>query len=166
MAKLYEINENIAALMAQMEAAMEENGEISDSLLEQFNTLQLEKSEKLENIACFIKELKYDSDALAEEKKKLDARKKSVDRRIEWLKQYLDTALEGEKLKSARVSVSYRNVENGKTVIDDWTQLPYQYRKEPTSENDFKKTEIGAALKDGLLVPGEHLEDSHSIIIK
>jgi len=61
------------------------------------------------------------------------------------------------------VAISFRNVINGKTVIDDPAKIPMAFQKVVTEPI---KSEISKAIKAGLEVPGAHLEDSHSVIVR
>lgn len=140
--KLYEINEEI------LKCVDEETGEILD--MDRLASLQLAFDEKVEGIACWIKELVAEAKAVKEEKDKLANRQKSLENRAESLKFYLGTYLNGQKFKSPKVTISY-----GKTVsveVEDWKQLPEEFLKTKDPEPD--KTSIKDALKNGVEIPG------------
>ena len=154
---LYEINE-------QIQKAIElgfnpETGEILDeSALEQ---LQLDRDEKIENICLFIKDLKAEAAALDAEKKNLDARASVAKKKSDSLSRYLQAMLDGEKFKTARCSISYRKT--SAVIVDDENELPelcIRIRKEPN------KTAIKDYINAGVSVPGAHIEDRQSMIIK
>lgn len=154
---LFEID---AAIMACVD---EETGEIIDA--EKLDSLQMEKDLKVRNIACWIKDLKAEAEVYKNEAATFTARKRAAENKMNSLKEYLDKALDGQKVKAEEFTISYRNVTNGKVVLDNTDKIPPIYLNEPR-EDWFKKTEIKQALLDGKTVPGAHLEDSHSIIIK
>lgn len=113
---LYEINEAILG-------CVDEDGEIID--FETLQNLTLEKSVKIENIACYIKNLKAESEALKNEIKSLTDRAKRAENKAEGLKKYLDTALNGETFVSSKAEISYRKsksveLENG---FEDWAKF-------------------------------------------
>lgn len=154
---LYEINEQI---QKAIELGFDpETGEILDeSALEQ---LQLDRDEKIENICLFIKDLKAEAAALDAEKKNLDARASVAKKKSDSLSRYLQAMLDGEKFKTARCSISYRKT--SAVIVDDENELPelcVRIRKEPN------KTAIKDYINAGVSVPGAHIEDRQSMIIK
>lgn len=137
-----------------------ETGEIIDE--EQLNALQMERDAKIEGVAMWKKENDAEAAALAEEIRKLTARKNACLNRSESLKNYLAMALEGQKFKTARVSISYRASEA--VIVDDITQLSDEFLKHP--EPEASKTAIKDALKAGMAVPGAHLEKNVNLIVR
>lgn len=161
MRPLYEIESDINQILEQ--AIDPDTGEIIDeSKLEELNTLDIEKKDKLEAVGLYYKNTMAEAEMIANEKKKLDARQKAAEKKAEGLKIYLAKALHGEKFKTARVSVSFRK--STKVEIDDLNKLPPEYLKYKDPEPN--KTEIGKALKAGAAVPGAELVENVSTIIK
>ena len=140
-----------------------ETGEIIDE--KRLDALQMERREKIENILLWIKNLKSEAGAIREEEKKLADRRQSDEKKAESLTQYVQNVLNGEKFNTSRVVVSYRKSE---AVIVDDLQLMQEtcdeYLKYKDPEPD--KAKIKAALKDGITVPGCHLEERQNITIK
>ena len=161
--KLYEINE---ALEQALEAAFDpETGEILDEdALAQVETLELAREDKLEGIACWIKDLRADAEAIKTEKNNLAKREKAANNKADRLTEYLKWQLAGEKLKTARASVSYRNSE----------AVELGERFEPMNlpsdcwsvEYKINKTAIKEHLKAGEALEGAELVMRTSIIIK
>lgn len=160
---LYEINEQIQNIL---ENCMDpETGEIYDEeLMVQYDSLRLQKEEKAENVACFIKNLRADAAAIKEEAKKLAARAKSAENKADHLEDYLRYCLQGEKLNTARCAVSYRKSKAVDVEPDAWQFLPEQYLRMKQPEPDKKA--IGDALKAGQTLPGCKLVENVSMIIK
>lgn len=165
--KLYEINEGIAALRDF--GADPETGEILDmsdeDIAELVGVLQLDKEEKLENIACLIKELKKESEALEQTKKEVaaryDAEINARKRRMESLKTYVEMNMEPEeKIKTMRASIFWKK--NPSSVQVDFTQLPVAYYKIRDPEAD--KTAIKKALDAGEDIPGAWLLEGETHI--
>lgn len=119
---LYEIESEIQNLVDTM--VDPETGEIDDAVAEKLAALQIDRKTKLENMACALIGLKREKADIAEERKKLEKREKSVAKQIERLSGILQMALDGEKLKSPRVSVYYTHSEA--TEVDpefiEWAQ--------------------------------------------
>ena len=153
---LYEINE---AIMACVDA---ETGEIID--LDRLNALEMERDTKISNVACWIKDLKAEAEAIKAEKQVLEKRQKAAENKAESLKQWLLFALNGEKFKDARCSISYRKSE--RVVFDDgfcFSSLPAQFKKVTVEP---KKTEIKDYLKTGATIEGVELAESSNIQIR
>lgn len=140
-----------------------ETGEIIDE--KRLDALQMAREKKIENILLWIKNLKSEAGAIREEEKKLADRRQSDEKKAESLTQYVQNVLNGEKFKTSHVVVSYRKSE---AVIVDDLQLMQEtcdeYLKYKDPEPD--KAKIKAALKDGITVPGCHLEERQNITIK
>jgi hypothetical protein len=154
MANLYEIDAAIAACVDP------ETGEIID--VEQLQALQLEREQKVENVALWYKNLLSDAEQYAAEEAAFKKKKLRAQAQAERLKQYLLDALGGDKYKSARVSISYRSAP--RVVVDDVLNLPPRFVR--FADPEPNKTAIAAAIKDGEEVHGAHIESNVSIIIK
>ena len=140
-----------------------ETGEIIDE--KRLDALQMAREKKIENILLWIKNLKSEAGAIREEEKKLADRRQSDEKKAESLTQYVQNALNGEKFKTSRVVVSYRKSEA--VIVDDlglMRKVCDDYLKYKDPEPD--KAKIKAALKDGITVPGCHLEERQNITIK
>lgn len=151
---LYEIDSAI------MDCVDEETGEIID--LEKLEALNIERDKKVEGIALAVKNYAAEAKAIKEEEEKLAKRRRSCENAAQRCKDYLSHALDGEKLKTARVSVSYRNSES--VTIDDLGSLTEEYIRIPEPQAD--KTAIKKAIKAGKEVAGAHLETSKSVIVR
>ena len=96
-----------------------ETGEVKD--FDEFVRLEMERGKKIDNIGCWIKNLRAEANAVTEEAKKLTERAKRANKKADRLQTYLMDMLHGEKWNSARLSVSYRKSEG--TVVDDLDEL-------------------------------------------
>lgn len=152
--KLYEIDEAI------MECVDLETGEVIDT--EQLDKLQMEREAKLENVACWIKELKAEAEALKAEKQRLADRQKVAENKMESLKKYLAYALDGQAFKTTRASVTFRKSQA--VEIADIYKLDENYLRYKEPEAD--KTAIKEALEAGQTVAGATLVENTSVIIK
>ena len=146
MANLFEINTELQRLW---DAALDpDTGELDERLLADFEALQMDRDTKIENIGCWIKNLKSDAAALKDEAKAMAERAKSAENKAESLKRYLEAALQGEKFSTAKVAISWRRVTSVEVDDAEVEQLPEQYvRRKISVEPD--KTAIKDALKDG-----------------
>ena len=151
---IYEIDQ---AIMNCVDA---ETGEIIDT--EQLDRLQMERDTKLENVACWIKDLKAEAEALKNEKQALAERQKVAENKMESLKKYLAYALDGKAFKSTRASVLFRKSQA--VEIADIYKLDENYLR--CREPEADKTAIKEALKAGKTVAGATLVENTSVIIK
>ena len=92
MASLYEIDMQILSCIDQ------ETGEMIDP--ERLENLYMERNQKIENVALWIKNLESDVLALKAEKEAFAARQKAAENKVDGLKKWLAAALQGDKLSS------------------------------------------------------------------
>ena len=152
--KLYEIDQAI------MDCIDMETGEIINEEL--LNNLQMERDVKIENVVLWIKELKAEAEALKAEKMAFAERQKVAENKMESLKKWLAYALNGEKFKTVRASVTFRTTD--KVEIADIYKLDENYLRYKEPEAD--KEAIKKAIKAGQEVAGATLVPSTSVIIK
>lgn len=156
---IYEIDEKILNCIDL------ETGEIID--IDKLNELQLEKDAKIENVACWIKELKAEAEAIKAEKLVLAERQKVAENKAESLKKWLAFALNGEKFKTAKCSVSFRRSESVEVTEEGLEALMKEHDELLTYKApEPNKKAIKDALKDGLSVEGVRLGCNTSVIIK
>lgn len=149
MANLYEINQAILACVDP------ETGEIID---DRIGDLMMEREQKLENIALWIKNLQADAQAFKAEKEAFDKRQKAAEKKIVSLMKYLTDNLQGEKFSTTKCAVSFKKSE--RVDVFNEALVPKKYlAKKVTLAPD--KNAIKELLKAGKRVNGcrliEHL---------
>ena len=154
MRPLYEIDNEI------LDCVDLETGEIIDE--ERLAALEMERDAKIEGIIIWRKDLMAEADAVKAEGKKLYERARVCENKAEQLKKYIEHALEGNKFKTEKCSVSYRNTKS--IVIDNPLLLDNKFFK-PLDEKWFSKEAIKTAIENGEEVKGAHQEEKQSIII-
>ena len=140
---LYEINSQILDCIDQ------ETGEVMD--IDRLEKLNMAKAEKVDNIACWVKNLEADVLAFEAQEKAFADRKAAAKRKIDSLKHYLPDALGGQNFSSDRCAVSFRR-SKAVSVLDE-AVVPAEYMTENTTRTP-NKTAIAALLKTGTAVPG------------
>lgn len=155
MASIYEINEQI------MQCIDFETGEIIDA--EKLDALQIEKDKKIENVACWIKNLIAEAQSIKAEEQSLAERRKTKENTVERLKQYLSNVLEATPFESARAKITFRK--STAVNITDESKLADAFKKSETVVKIDKKA-IGEALKLGEIVDGAELVENQNIQIK
>ena len=167
---LYDIDAQIAALEDAAEDDMlidAETGELI-SVAQALDALRMEREAKLENVACWVKNLSAEADAIREEENRLVKRRKAAEMKAANLKSWLLAAMTREdgttdKLKTGRVAISVKR-NPPSTVVDD-ELLPSTYKVAKITYQPNKEM-IKRELLSGGEVPGAHLEYGRSVVIK
>ena len=156
---IYEIDQAI------MECVDLETGEIIDT--DKLNELELERESKIEGVACWIKDLKAEAEALKAEKQAFAERQKVAENKMESLKKWLAYALQGDKFKTSKCAISFRKSEAVEVTDEGLNNLMKEHDELLTYKApEPNKTAIKQALKDGLNVVGVQLVQNISTIIK
>lgn len=155
MASLYEIDKSILGCIDQ------ETGEMIDP--DRLEALFMERNQKIENVALWIKNLQSDALAFKAEKEAFAEREKAANAKIEQLKKYLAQALDGQKFSTGKCAVSFRRSEQVE-VLDE-TIIPRAYMVETVTYKPDKKL-IKEMLKDGEQVSGCQLIENLNPQIK
>lgn len=151
--KLYEIDQAILNCIDL------ETGEIIDK--EMLDQLEMDREAKIENVACWIKELKAEVEALKAEKMAFAKRQQVAENKMESLKNWLAYALDGQAFKTVRASVTFKKSQA--VEIADIYKLDENYLRYKEPEAD--KTAIKEAIKQGKTVAGATLVENTSVII-
>ena len=162
MATLYEINNAI------LECCDMETGEILD--FERLEQLRLEKGQKIEGVALYIKNLDAEAAALKVEEAALAERRKAKENKAKRLKEYLAGALNGQKFETARVRLSFRT-STGVEISDELALLTWLEKNNKDHCIKYKlpeisKSEVGKLLKAGEEMPGAALVERSNLQMK
>ncbi len=160
MRSLFEIDEDLRKALDSIE--VDEDGCIATESFNKITALQEERDRKIEGIALYYKETLVEVEALKAEAKTLSERAKIAENRAESLKKYLISSLNGECLKTSRVTISYRKSVSV-DVDEDLLSKKYFIRK--VEEKPDKKA-ILELLKSGKRVMGAELIEKQNIQIK
>ena len=140
----------------------EETGEVVD--IEALEALEMERDRKVSNIACWIKQLDAEAEAIKAEKKKLADRQTAKENKSKALREFLTRILNGEKFEDSRCKVSYRRSESVEVADDiDFNHIPDEYIK---VTKVIDKTAIKTAIKAGHTYKGVQLVQNTSIQVK
>lgn len=156
---IYEIDDAVTSLVDM------ETGEIDDE--KRYDELQMERTQKIENIACYFKNLVAEAKAMREEEANLAQRRKAVEGKAERIKNLLAYALKGEKFESPKVRCGYRKAKS--VQVDDgfvaWAEehaddlLTF---KEPSPN----RKAIKEALEDGREIEHAEIVTNESLQVK
>ena len=151
---IYEIDQAILALVD------EETGEILD--IEALEQLQMERDQKLENVACWWKNLTAEAAAIRQEELNLAKRRQAIENRAERLKKYLSDALDGQKFQTAKCSITWRKNPPKVELTEPALAIAWALshgRKDLIIERapDISKDGLKQILKTGEEIPGAEL---------
>ncbi len=151
--KLYEIDQQLQRLLELDTERMvdAETGEILTA--EEIDKLQMDRTEKIEGCLLVIKNKAAEAEAIDAEIKRLTERKRILNNKEKWLREYVAQSLAGEKFTTARVAVSYRKSESVEVTCPP-NELPENYCKLSYTAD---KTSLKKALKDGIEIAGVQL---------
>ena len=159
---IYEIDQAILSLVD------EETGEILD--VDSLHELHMERERKIENVACWMKNISAEMDAIRAEEKRLAERRKSLERKHTSLTNYLADALGGEKFETARCVVNFRKT-TSVAVSDmrataEWAESNGMADLVTYAAPTISKAELAKLLKEGREIPGCTLEHNVSMSVK
>ena len=139
-----------------------ETGEIiNPAFEEELAKLMQDRDVGLEQIALLYKDTKSELVALKEAEKDVQKKMASAERRMEFCKSFLTMQLNGEKFKTALVSVYYQTTSS--VDIQDESAIPAEYIKTVSTP---MKTEIKKAIQAGKEVPGCVIKKTTSTVIR
>ena len=165
MATLYELDARLTALIENGFAVDESTGEVffaEDDL----EALEAERADKLEAVACYVKSLDAEAEAIKAEEKALEGRRKAKEAKADRLRVYLANSLQnaGEsRFESARCALSFRK--SDVVRIDSVGDIPAHLMTTKTTTAP-DKAEIKRRLKAGDAVPGAWLEERQNLQVK
>lgn len=158
---IYEITQEQINLNNMLEESMGElTPELEEALainLDNFNA-------KAEGYVKAIKNYKAEADAIAEEIKKLQEKKRVCENAQQRLKDSLKTAMEVFDTPKVQAGLFKISITKSEAVnILDEDAIPEQYKK---VKYEVSKTDIKNAIKSGLVVEGAEIKENTSITIR
>lgn len=157
MAKLYELTHALDNFELIVD---EETGEILNG--DELDKIEIERNEKIENIALWIKNLNSDAEAYEKEEKAFASKKKTAKNKAEWLKGLLEFNLAGESWKSDRVTISYRKSES--VNVSEGAVVPAEFLV--PQEPKVDKVGLKKAIKEGQTFDGITIVEKQNMQIK
>lgn len=162
---LFDISQEYQSILAN--TFDPETGEVNETSLVKLDEISAKVEEKSIAVASYIKNLDAERKAIDEAKRNMADREKSLERRVEWLTNYLQTNMErcgineirspyfGIRLKKCPISVD----------IQDENIIPNDYKK--TKEVvSIDKLKIKEEILAGVVIPGATLKQNNRLEIK
>ena len=161
MTKLYELTRELNELHS-----MVMNGEATEEhLADTMEMIEGEFQEKAVNVGRFMLSLAPSVEAIDNEIKRLQARKKAIQSKESWVKDYLRQNMEASDIKKIECDLFTisRSKPRDVVIVDDLDKLPDEYVTVKTFVAADKK-ELLKALKDGKEIDGAHIGKGESSI--
>ena len=161
MAKLYELTQNYNNLLELVD-----NPDVPTEMLEEsLNSIDDEIDTKAENIAKVIKSIESDIAGLKGEEKRLADRRKSLEGRIDNLKEYVEGSMRAVGKEKIRGKVFTLGIQRNAPSVDviDEDVIPEQYF---ITKKELSKKDVLVALKKGEEVPGAAIKQTESLRIR
>jgi hypothetical protein len=155
--KLYELSVEMQKVMDAMEQwAIEHDGDVSDfPMLDNLATLDEDFKQKVLSVAAYIKGLEAEVNAFKAEEERLERRRETTKRKVEFLKGYITSQVQSPAdfhVSDARAKVSFRPSK----VVDiiEENRIPVAYMRIPVAVPAPDKKLIKEALERGTAVDG------------
>lgn len=125
------------------------------------------RKEKLENLATWADQIKYEINFIEDKQRTWRDELSYRKNKLAWIKQYMTDVLDDAGIKQFDTENHLLSVRNFKasTVIDDAKKLPEAFVETKTVSSPDKAA-IYKAIKAGQEVPGAHLKNNRSAVIK
>ena len=168
--KIYEFSSEFQTLKNMVENELEfneETGEIidnSEEIAQLFKELEMKFGDKLDSVMRFVSMLDGQADTLDKEIKRLQAKKKSLNNKVDNLKLLVKNSLIDagiDKFSTDLHSFSFRKSESVEVDNIELLDSCYVRIKKEADKNEIKK-----AIKSGIEVNGASIASNTSLIVK
>lgn len=161
MQTLYELTDELLAIYE-----MAQDEDIDPEAIEgSLEAIQWEFDKKVEGCGMLVKELEGGSNSLANEIKRLQARKKAYDNSIERIKKYVESAMRATGNTKIKTNLFSFGIQKNppSVVIDDEKNIPVEYL---IIKQEANKSAIKDALKAGEQFEWAHMEQTEGLRIR
>lgn len=163
---LYEIDQELLALMNDTDP---DTGELLASP-EDWDRLNMEREDKLEGTACYIKDLRVRINGFKEEIRSLQKRQKVLEHKEAWLMENLKRSLAGENFETTRCTLKFKKNPETVRVTDREACMRWAETYAPDAiryaEPELVKADLKTILKNGVDVPGCELARETRLEVK
>ena len=148
--------------------AKAEQGKISDeALADTLESIEVQRNEKLDNVASWIEENQMDADYYSKKAKDYEAEAKKYKNKNKYLMEFLTAAIDDSGQKEIRTENHILKPRNYKdaVVVEDTKKLPIDYIMTSEVVKPNKKL-LYEDLKKGKSITGAHLKANRKTVIK
>jgi len=159
----YHLDAEVRHLTKRMHAEADpETGALPDDVWERLDALAAEGDARLVNLACALKELRAEAEAVKGEAKKLRDRATSLEATAGRIEAVLEERVGPDGLNDPRVTARWRTSKAVEVTVDP-KQLPELYQR---VKIEADKVGLRKALEAGAEIPGAEVVESRGLIIK
>ncbi len=161
--KLFELTESYQNILSLID---DDNADLD--LNEALGTIEDAIEVKIVNIANLVKTLEAEAEVIKAEKKRLSQREKSRENHAEYLKRYMEIAMNYADMDEVVTPTRSVKIQNNKpsVYIFDEEKVPKEYKNHIPERWEVNKTILGDALKADKNIPGAELKIGRSIRIR
>ena len=166
--RLYEIAQDYKEILEAIEYGIIPEEAIADTL----EAIEGELHEKVDSIACFIKELRADITAIKRERDALQERLSAKVKKVEYLTDYLTrtlTELGVSKMETARNQISFRK-STCVTILGEEEFIEWVQKEAPEllkfAKPEISLTAVKNAIKGGRTLEGVSIDVNNNIQLK
>jgi hypothetical protein len=161
MEQLYKIDNKLLALVSTSDPL---TGEIDGVELER---LEMERDLKQQHVALYIKSSEMGLEAIDNEIVRLKAIKQSAERRVDWLKMYLQQSMETNEISEINFGVHTIKIKKNPPSVQVFNEdvLGSEFKTQIITTK-VDKTAIKKAIQSGRIVHGAELVQSKRLEIK
>ena len=168
--RLYEISGTYQRLLDAIDAGEIPEEAIADTL----EAVEGELTDKLDNIACIVKSISAESDAIKAEADRLTERRRAKTKHAERLIDYMYHSMKATgktKIETARNKLTIKQNPEAVDVADETKARQFFKDTKQTKflierQSDLNKTEIKKALQSGEIIPGVSLTRAERLEVK
>lgn len=162
--QLYKITNEYENVFNQVD----ENGELSEDMIKNLDSLQQDFENKAVGVASYIKNLEAEEEAISKAMEDMKIRKTRLAKQVVSLTEYLQFNLERLAIKEIKTSPYFKirlKTCPPSVIIHDENFIPAEYWREKTTSM-VDKIRIKEVLSEGLEVPGASIERRIKLEIK
>lgn len=138
-----------------------------ESINDTLEALTGELEEKAINVTKFLRNMEAVADAIKEAEDSMAKRRKALENRVKWMKDYLKGSMEQTGISKIECPFFKLSIQKNPAAVNilDEDAIPTQFKEQITSWK-IDKTAIKEAIKAGSAIPGAELVNGTRLAIK
>jgi len=143
-----------------------EHESFEDDIKDKLAVTESDLEDKADAYAKFIKTLEAQANAIKTEEERLNARRKTLENRVDYMKKSLEDSMVFLDMKKFKTTLFSFNIQKNPPAVNVFDEriVPDEYYKQPAPA--LSKTLIFDALNKGVAVPGAELIQRESLRIR
>lgn len=164
--RLYEITNQFENVFNQLD----ENGELSQEMMESLDSLKDDFENKAISVACYIKNIEAEEAAIEHAIDDMKARKAKLTKKAESLSDYLQCNLQKLSINEIKSSpyfkIKLKQCPPSVDVFDEKAIPPEFWREKVTTTTSVDKIKLKEVMSEGVEVPGATIQRKLKLEIK